>query len=113
MTTPLLPFDGPVELPRAKKSGHVRATSVLAYRELGGKVDARAETVLTGLGDYWRRYQMRPTVGELSQFLRRDRVWTARGMSTLVAQSRVESGSKRRCNLTRKTVLTWRPRERS
>lgn len=116
MTTPELPFDAPTNEPgvsvKPPKPGHVRATSVQAHRELGGKVDQRAETVLEGLSGYWLKWHMRPTVGELAQFLRKDRVWTARGMSELVKQDRVETCGKRRCNLTRRTCYLWRAKSR-
>lgn len=120
MTTPLLPFDAPTSngqepessAVRLPKPGHVRATSVQAYRELGGKVDQRAETVLQGLIDYAKRWPTRPTVGELARFLRQDRVWTARGMSELGKQGRVEAGPARRCNISRRSAHTWRVKGR-
>ena len=95
-----------------KKPGHVRATSIAAYRALGGKVDQRAETVLAGLNAYWLRYVVRPTVGELAKFLVKDRVWTARGMSELVKQGRVETLVQRRCNISGRTCETWRTKSR-
>lgn len=109
MTQPSL-LDIPA--PKPTKPSHVRATSVQAYRELGGKIDQRAETVLQGLMDYAKRWPTRPTVGELARFLRQDRVWTARGMSELVRQNRVETCGRRRCNISKRSCELWRVKSR-
>lgn len=104
-----------LEPPRRKKSGHVPATSVEAYRKLNRS--GRSSVVLSWLREYRGRYGGDPTSAELADYVNGSLgvmsidlhiLYVRRGLSDLLKIGAVEHGPSRRCRVSGKTCLTWR-----